>query len=418
MTRIPFAMIRRPFLISARLGLAIFVLLSSAQVATPSAVSAQPSSTPFSSSSSSLGPLAAFQDATALRLSWKEYGPPIGLRILDTWRAVVLPWKNCSDWQRINRQQLGTADLKLLPGPDRELKESARRHYFEVEEGGVAYHLLLAPLPTGFCYRFELTVLDARDVEAYQQRTWLPSPSWRPRLASSSSEMLHPGRLFSAGNLIPIFTGLQDVWQPRMFVADTTNYSCMAAAAQMIINLVTGQASDPSAQLFLLRYAQAHDTWLTAPPHTGTDLQGIATTLSRFAGVGYEVAQEPSLQAALHLAAVRMRQTGLPSQIIVMRGLLKGNIAHAWLMVGFEAKTDPLLDPDSKIEAVYIAGGWWPALFGHHLDPAPNTRISAERMLHYYNDNYTPGWWPILVPEPVFPVGWQALPHSLAEIAD
>lgn len=182
-----------------------------------------------------------------------------------------------------------------------------------------------------------------------------PSPEPSPEPSPSAS----PGPS-------PAWTGRMNLYRSSAWVRQYRNYTCTAASAQTMLNLIRGR-SDRSLllQLRIIKYAKAHDYLRYS---AGSDPAGWARALKRFGAGAYTWRTFSSKAAALRYAALRMRTTGKPVGLLVWRG------RHAWTMTGFTSATDPLSDPSAVVTGVYVA----PPLVG--VDPKPNTYITTSAL--------------------------------------
>jgi hypothetical protein len=73
-----------------------------------------------------------------------------------------------------------------------------------------------------------------------------------------------------------------------------------------------------------------------------------------------------------------MAQTGRPAGILVMDG------RHAWVLHGFESKTDPRRDRRAAITAVRVSGPLYPVQQSGGYDPRPNTRMTSAKLARYF----------------------------------
>jgi hypothetical protein len=110
----------------------------------------------------------------------------------------------------------------------------------------------------------------------------------------------------------------------------------------------------------------------------GTDLTGWTTALRHYGAGRYRAVGSSTAAKALRIAATAMRQTGRPAGILVMDG------RHAWVLHGFESKTDPRRDPGARITAVRISGPLYPLQQKNGYDPRPNTRLPIRTLERYF----------------------------------
>ena len=142
-----------------------------------------------------------------------------------------------------------------------------------------------------------------------------------------------------------------DLYQDGDFVSQATKDQCVAAAVQMMLNVV-GPGNDGTAAMQAKLDAIANA--LSGHADKGTEPQGWARTLEALGAGAYEVVVEPSRSAAIHRGVAAMRETGRPVGLLVWRG------AHSWVMHGFEADVDPASDPDFRVRHVWVSDPWYP----------------------------------------------------------
>jgi hypothetical protein len=152
----------------------------------------------------------------------------------------------------------------------------------------------------------------------------------------------------------------------------------VAASVQMMVNLVRNHTDRTMAtQAEMIAYAQR---WDNGPygEDGGTDVTGWMAALRHFGAGNYRAVGAATAAKALRLAATAMRQTGRPAGILVMEG------RHAWVLHGFESRTDPKRNPWARITAVRISGPLYPLTQKSGYDPRPNTRLSVAKLERYF----------------------------------
>jgi hypothetical protein len=264
---------------------------------------------------------------------------------------------------------------------------------FELQRPAWRVGRLAIPLGGEGCLRFSLVVRDSLKGNA--------SLVW---------PVVAPGRLAFGGRVLPVYEGRLDLFRRAAFASQQHYTWCIGTTGQMMVSLITGQRSDPRSQPYFMAWAATHD-WVDHSRWGGSDDEGLRSLLERFSGVRYEKVWVSDTAAALRLAALRMRLTGAPAEITVMDG------KHAWVLHGFDSATDPLLDGQALIRAVYVSGPLWPrAPQSGGFDPAADTRMSPAALYHYLSPAGGHGPWKVVVPVPG-PRGRAASqPSSLAEI--
>jgi hypothetical protein len=174
------------------------------------------------------------------------------------------------------------------------------------------------------------------------------------------------------------WAGKFNLYEASAFVTQKTYRWCVAASVQMMVNLVRNHTDRTMAtQATMIAYAQR---WDNGPygEDGGTDVTGWTTALRHFGAGNYRAVGATTAAKALRLAATAMRQTGRPAGILVMEG------RHAWVLHGFESRTDPRRDRRAWITAVRISGPLYPLTQKSGYDPHPNTRLSIAKLERYF----------------------------------
>jgi hypothetical protein len=176
-----------------------------------------------------------------------------------------------------------------------------------------------------------------------------------------------------------------NLYQDGDFASQRTAYWCIGASMQMMLNIV-GLTDDDSraGQERYMRLARSSGPSLQQVDHGQTDLaggalrgagsSGWARGMVQLGAGGYRQQAVDGYDAALRAAAVALRRTGRPTGLIVWRG------AHSWVMSGFTASADPLVDPDFRVTGVYIQDPWYPrvsSIWGPGQKPNAWISISA-----------------------------------------
>ena len=172
--------------------------------------------------------------------------------------------------------------------------------------------------------------------------------------------------------------GVFNLYRKTAFVTQKDFRWCVAAAVQMMVNIVRN-GSDRSAvtQERMILYAQASDLGPYGPGG-GTDVTGWIAALRHFGAGKYRAVGTGTAGAALRIAAIAMRQTGRPAGMLVMDG------RHAWVLHGFESRTDPKRDRRARITSVRVSGPLYPLQQKHGYDLRPNTELSVYALAQYF----------------------------------
>ena len=178
-----------------------------------------------------------------------------------------------------------------------------------------------------------------------------------------------------------------NLYEDGDFASQRTIYWCVGASMQMMLNIVDLTDDDSRAdQERYMRLARSRGPSLRQVDHGQTDdaaggaLRGAGSTgwargLVELGAGGYREQAVDGYDAAVREAAEALRRTGRPVGLIVWRG------AHAWVMSGFTATADPLVDPDFRVTAVYVQDPWYPrvsSIWGP--GQKPNSLISTKAL--------------------------------------
>ncbi len=173
-----------------------------------------------------------------------------------------------------------------------------------------------------------------------------------------------------------------DLYRPGDFVSQTNLVQCVGASMQMMQNIVRTRDDRTAAtqkRLFDLAVALGDPTFQRSGGVRGATAQGWAAGLNTVGLGPYRVVAVGTLDQAVALAARAIRNTGRPVGLLVWQG------AHAWVMSGFEATGDPLVDAAARITAVRVLdplyprpGGAWGAT------PAPDSRLTAAQLARVF----------------------------------
>ena len=128
-----------------------------------------------------------------------------------------------------------------------------------------------------------------------------------------------------------------------------TNYWCVPAATQSMVNLVRG-TSDRTylRQKFYYKLTRQHNryTYVTK----GNDPQGWAWALKYFSGANYTARAFTDKTAAVNAIAEAIQRTRHPVGVTVYRG------SHAWVVLGYRFSVN-IADPTKKtLLGLYVSG--------------------------------------------------------------
>lgn len=183
--------------------------------------------------------------------------------------------------------------------------------------------------------------------------------------SSPSPEASAPGPLSpsSPGPTPPLGPFAMDLYEKGDYVGEFKDIWCLPAAMQTAMNVMDAGADRTAAtQARLFDFARS----LAPAPDGAAEPEAWAMGLTQLGYGGYEVSVQPSIKAAIHLAAKQVRLTDRPAGLLVWRG------AHSWVMSGFTATADPALTDRFTVTAVRIEDVWYPrfsTIWGYSRPP-------------------------------------------------
>jgi hypothetical protein len=170
-----------------------------------------------------------------------------------------------------------------------------------------------------------------------------------------------------------------DLYHSGDFVSELTKTQCVPAAMQTIINILSPGADRSAAtQTRLLTLARKLSV---THPDAGAEPEGWAKGLTQLGYGPYTVDVEPTLVAAIHVAARAERLTGRPVGLLVWRG------AHSWVMSGFKATADPAFTTNFRVTDVDIEDVWYPRISSIWGASRPPDALVPVGLLH---EDYLP----------------------------
>ena len=169
------------------------------------------------------------------------------------------------------------------------------------------------------------------------------------------------------------------------FVWQYTAYWCVGASMQMMLNVIGVTDEDKrTSQESFMRAARSGGPPLRQIDHgqepaagglRGAGSSGWARGLTDLGAGLYREQAHDGYVRALRAAAQALRSTNRPVGLIVWRG------AHAWVVTGFTATADPLVDPDFEVTGVFVLDPWYPrvsSIWGP--GQKPNSWISTKAL--------------------------------------
>ena len=162
-----------------------------------------------------------------------------------------------------------------------------------------------------------------------------------------------------------------DLYQAGDYVEELRDVWCLPAAMQTSMNIMDAGADTTRAtQARLFSLARSIDP----APDGAAEPEAWAKGLTELGYGGYQVSIQPSIKAAIHLAARQIRLTNRPAGLMVWKG------AHSWVMSGFNATADPAVTDSFTVTSVRIEDVWYPRLstiWGYSRKPDASVPVSA-----------------------------------------
>jgi hypothetical protein len=242
----------------------------------------------------------------------------------------------------------------------RPLRPRKPRGRLAIALGVVAAAMLLAPLPAA-----------AADPTASPAPTTTPTPSATPAPARVPRATLAPApspsptpkaglagvtyqRAAPAATLAVATSPLPTrvlIYRDTAMVKQYTNYWCVPAATQSMVNLIVGTSDRTKAtQQRYYTGIRAHNRYTYSTK--GNDPQGWAWGLRTYSGgtASYQAHGFTNKTAALDAIVESIDHTGTPVAVTVHEG------THAWIVLGYKAQLDPA-DPSKRtITGFYVSG--------------------------------------------------------------
>ena len=167
-----------------------------------------------------------------------------------------------------------------------------------------------------------------------------------------------------------------DVAKRGDFVAQTNFVQCVGASMQMMLNMIEpGRDRTASTQLRLQKLARA---WSGSRPdgreRQGASVRGWASGLNILGAGPYRLVGTTTLGEAVRTAAKAIASTGRPVGLLMWRG------RHAWVMSGFTATADPLVNEDFRVTRAIVHDPLFPhgsAVWGPSPRPGESLSVAA-----------------------------------------
>ena len=163
-----------------------------------------------------------------------------------------------------------------------------------------------------------------------------------------------------------------DLYEKGDYVGEQYDTWCLPAAMQTSMNIMdVGADTTLATQRHLFNLARSIDP----APDGAAEPEAWAAGLGQLGYGKYEVSVQPTIRAAVQLAAKRIRATNRPAGFMVWRG------AHSWVMSGFTATADPALTDQFLVTAVRIEDVWYPRLSSIWGESRPPDALVAVKDL-------------------------------------
>ena len=162
------------------------------------------------------------------------------------------------------------------------------------------------------------------------------------------------------------------IYRRSAMVTQYTNYWCVPATTQSMVNLIRGTSDRSRAtQARYYTTTRAHNKYRYAT--RGNDPQGWAWALTNYSGRGYGALSFASRDDAIEAIRDSIARTGHPVGVTVRRG------THAWVILGYRSEIHPD-DPDTdRILGFYVSGP-----LGSPTDPWPYQYWSLGKFREVY----------------------------------
>jgi hypothetical protein len=173
--------------------------------------------------------------------------------------------------------------------------------------------------------------------------------------------------------------GSVNLYRDGVYSEQRTWLWCTAAGVQMIRNMVDGDEDHSRAG------QERYFDWMRGrnrydlPESAGVDPVGWTAGLRRFVDDRYRLQTHASFDEAVRLAVIRIRKTELPVALTVAHG------THGWILHGFTADADPLVEDGFRITSLRVTGPLWGRQnrsFGY--DMRPNTKLTVKELRRFF----------------------------------
>ena len=174
--------------------------------------------------------------------------------------------------------------------------------------------------------------------------TVTPLPTATPTAIGSASPTPSP---------TPAGPFAMDLYQKGDYAREFRDTWCLPAAMQTSMNIMdVGADTSEATQQRLWAFARS----LAPDREGGAEPEAWALGLTKLGYGNYQISIQPTLRAAIQLAAKQVRLTNRPAGLMVWKGV------HSWVMSGFKSTRDPALGDAFTVTDVYIEDVWYPRI--------------------------------------------------------
>ena len=140
-----------------------------------------------------------------------------------------------------------------------------------------------------------------------------------------------------------------NLYRASAMVRQYTNYWCVPAATQSMVNLVRNRSNRSyTTQRYYYKRIRSHNRY--AYRTLGNDPQGWAWGVRYFSGADYAARAYTSKTSALSYIVGSIARTRDPVGVTVHRG------THAWVVLGYRTSHDPIEPTKKSILGFYVSG--------------------------------------------------------------
>ena len=162
------------------------------------------------------------------------------------------------------------------------------------------------------------------------------------------------------------------MYRRSAIVRQYTNYWCVPAATQTMMNLIRGESNATYLrQSTLYGQTRLHNRYHYATK--GNDVEGWAWALRRWTYKPFVAHAYVSKTVAIDSIAEAIDRTGHPVGVTVRSG------THAWVVLGYKAAVDPADPTRRTITGFYVSGP-----MGGYPDPYPYRYLTLDQFKKVY----------------------------------